>query len=418
MFALVDANAFYCAAEQVFRPDWRNKPIVVLSNNDGCIVAANQQAKALGIPKFIPFFQIKELCQEKGVIALSSNYELYSDLSAKMMQIIGRFAPEQFIYSIDECFLSFNSASKAIPDLHQHGLQIRQRVWKETKLAVCVGIAPTLTLAKVANHAAKKIPSYRGVCLLDKPLERNAILTGMAANDVWGVGTKMANRLAKLGIHTAYDLANMPPVIAKKHFTINLERTIRELNGLACLAFNKVKSDKKQIYSTRSMGQRIYDFSQLQQALCNHTAIAAKKARSQGSLCKLMTIFAASSPHDMTPASFHTHIQFHSPTNSTLTMNQAVAAASHKLYKNAVAYYKIGVGLLELIDEENSQLELFDPNIENPNLMKIFDNINQRYGPDSLFSAAQGINPKWGMKRDRLTKQYTSRWQDLPLIKC
>jgi len=188
VFALVDANSFYCSAEQVFRPDWRNKPIVVLSNNDGCIVAANRRAKESGIPKFKPYYQVKKLCERKGVVALSSNYELYADLSAKMMQVIGRFAPEQHIYSIDESFLSFKQTYPAIPCLRSHGATIRRAVWKECRLPVCVGIGPTLTLAKIANQAAKNIRGYNGVCVLDNEPERLKVLAQMDVSDVWGIG--------------------------------------------------------------------------------------------------------------------------------------------------------------------------------------------------------------------------------------
>lgn len=184
MFALVDANAFYCSAEQVFRPEWRGKPVIVLSNNDGCVVAANRQAKAAGVEKFKPYFQVKSLCEQKEVIVLSSNYELYADLSAKMMDVIGRFGPEQYVYSIDESFLSFERVYPAIADLNAHGHKLRRAVWKECRLPVCVGMGPTLTLAKIANHAAKKLPDYQGVCVLSAAHEWEPVLAQLAASDV------------------------------------------------------------------------------------------------------------------------------------------------------------------------------------------------------------------------------------------
>ncbi|MBB1380766.1 Y-family DNA polymerase, partial [Shewanella sp. SR41-2] len=229
MFALVDANAFYCSAEQVFRPDWRGRPIIVLSNNDGCIVAANRQAKEAGIEKFLPYFQAKALCVQRNVIVCSSNYELYADLSAKMMAIIGRFAPEQHVYSIDESFLSFKHSYPAIKCLYTQGQLIRRAVWKEARLAVCVGMGQTLTLAKIANHAAKKIPGYKGVCVIDTAHQRNDILRQLAVKEVWGIGRRISKKLELMNIRSAYDLASMPPSLARKQFSIEIERTVREL---------------------------------------------------------------------------------------------------------------------------------------------------------------------------------------------
>ncbi len=249
MYALVDANSFYCSAEQVFRPDWRGKPIVVLSNNDGCIVAANRQAKELGIPKFAPYFQLKEQCQKLGVIACSSNYELYADLSTKMMNIIGRFAPEQHVYSIDEIFLSFKHCP-SIKSLYERGLLIRRAVWKEARLPVCVGIGATLTLAKLANHAAKKLPGYNGVCVIDNEPDRIAILKSVEVGEVWGIGRRISKKLALMEINTAYDLASMPAGLARKQFSIEIERTVRELNGQACKQWmrrGRIKSRSSQL---------------------------------------------------------------------------------------------------------------------------------------------------------------------------
>lgn len=245
MYALVDANSFYCSAEQVFRPDWRGKPVVVLSNNDGCVVAANRHAKEAGIEKFKPFFQVKALCEQKGVIALSSNYELYADLSSKMMQVIGRLAPEQHIYSIDESFLSFERCYPAIPCLKTHGMKLRRAVWRECRLPVCVGFGPTLTLAKIANHAAKKIQGYNGVCVLDSEQERRTILSKLGAGDIWGIGKRIQARLKFMGINTALELADYPPALARKEFNVEVERTIRELNGQPCKAWDQSRADKK-----------------------------------------------------------------------------------------------------------------------------------------------------------------------------
>ncbi|ABZ76728.1 DNA-directed DNA polymerase [Shewanella halifaxensis HAW-EB4] len=417
MYALVDANSFYCSAEQVFRPDWRNRPIVVLSNNDGMIVAANRLAKEAGINKFGPYFEAQKLCEQKGVIALSSNYELYGSLSAAMMEVIGRFAPEQHIYSIDESFLSFKHCYPAIPCLTEHAMKLRRAVWKETRLPVCVGIGTTLTLAKVANHAAKKIAGYDGVCAITSDEQRIAILKTMKTNDVWGVGNRIAKRLGMMNIHSAFALSQMKTGLASKQFSIELERTIRELNGEVCKTWDEARADKKQIFSTRSVGNRVTDLSSLCQALSKHASTAAAKARTQGSLCKSMLIFASNSPFDEQPGGFKFVHHFSYPTNDTCELIEAATSAAIARFNPTIRYYKIGVGLINLCSEVNLQGDLFE-RCRNPNKMLVLDCINAKYGTDSLFLAAQGISQKWGMRREMLTPQYTTRWKDIPLIKC
>ncbi|MBO1272906.1 Y-family DNA polymerase [Shewanella sp. 4t3-1-2LB] len=418
MFALVDANSFYASAEVVFRPDWRGRAVIVLSNNDGCIVAANREAKAAGIAKFKPFFEVREQCQANGVIACSSNYELYGDLSARMMQIIGRFAPEQHIYSIDECFLNFQRIFPAITDLRQHGQLIRRTVWKEAKLPVCVGMAPTLTLAKAANHAAKQLPDYHGVCVLDDQMAIHAVLQQMDVADVWGIGRQISKKLQLMDIHTAAQLAAMPPKLARKQLSIEIERTVLELNGIPCKNWDQARADKQQIYSTRSVGERITSLPLLQQALAKHIAIAAAKLRKQGSLAGVLFVFAHNSPFDDHPAGFRQTITFPVPTADSCVMAAAVSRIVPQLFKTGVRYYKIGVGLLDLTPAANRQLDLFDASIDNNKLMQTMDTINCQYGTDTIFIAAQGITPRWAMRRKLLTPQYTTRWQDIPKIRC
>ncbi len=418
MFALVDANSFYCSAEAVFRPDWRDKPIIVLSNNDGCIVAANSRAKELGIKKFIPYFQARALCQRKGVIVCSSNYELYADLSAKLMQIIGRFAPEQHIYSIDEAFLSLQKSQLSISGLETHGRLIRKTVWKETRLPVCVGMGATLTLAKLANHHAKKHRQAQGVYVLDGKQKITAVLKSTAIDDVWGIGRKLAAKLKLMKVFTAYDLAIMPAKLARKQFSVEVERTIYELNGVVCKQWDNVRADKKQIYSTRSTGQRITKLNELRQALSKHVGIAAAKARAQNSGCKNVLVFASSSIHDNTPRYFKKLVKFSHFTNCTAQIGAAVSKIVPELFREGVHYYKIGIGLLDLADMKCRQLDLFDKPDDNPKLMKAIDGLNHRYGRDTVFMSAQGTQVKWAMRRAFLTPRYTTDWKNIPEIRC
>lgn len=418
MFALVDANAFYCSAEQVFRPDLRGQPIVVLSNNDGCIVAANRQAQAMGIKKFKPFFTMKALCEQQGIHVFSSNYELYADLSSKMMDVIGRFAPDQYIYSIDESFLSFHRCEHLIPDFHTHALQLRRAVWKECRLPVCVGIAPTLTLAKAANHAAKKLAGYQGVCIIDHADVRHHVLSQLSVSDLWGIGRRLSVHLRHMGIHNGLDLAQASMTKMRKIFGVDMERTLRELNGQACKGWDGGTINKKQIFSTRSAGQRITDPISLSQALCKHAGIASRKAREQGSLCKTMLVFASSSPYDDKPVSAKSLHHFAYPTADVTVITRATDHISQQLFREGVRFYKFGVGLVELIDGRNEQPDLFNPEPNNPKLMSVFDGLNQRYGRDAIFLGAQGIHCHWEMKRDYLTPQYTTNWQHVPKIRC
>ncbi|MGF1687454.1 Y-family DNA polymerase [Photobacterium japonica] len=418
MFALVDANAFYCSAEQVFRPDWRGKPIIVLSNNDGMVVAANRQAKDVGIKKCKPYFAMRDLCEQKGVIACSSNYELYGDLSAKMMEVIGRFAPDQYIYSIDESFLSFQRCQQAIPDLTAHAQALRKAVWKECRLPVCVGMGSTLTLAKVANHAAKKMEAYQGVCVLRTDTARRTVLSAMDVQDVWGIGPRTAKQLRIMGVRSALQLAEIPPALARKNFNVEIERTVRELNGEACKGWGEARADKQQIFSTRSVGDRIVCAETLSQALCRQGHIAAEKLRQQGSLCQHMMVFASNSPFDEKPVTRRFQYRFAYPTDDTCTLMQVIAKAVAELFVPGVRFYKLGVGLIDLVDGSHAQFDLFDPHANNLALMKAFDGLNAKYGTGTVFMAAQGTTPKWTMRRDRLTPQYTTRWHDIPTIRC
>ncbi|WP_298768300.1 Y-family DNA polymerase [uncultured Shewanella sp.] len=432
MFALVDANSFYCSAEQVFRPDWRGKPLVVLSNNDGCIVAVNRQAKALGVKKFVPYFQVKALCEKHGVIALSSNYALYGDLSMKMMQIIARFAPEQYIYSIDESFLSF-----ADPDTKREGevfvdigQRIRRAVWKEARLPVSVGMGETLTLAKLANHVAKTMPEYEGVCVIDSTEKRLAMLKRVSVGDVWGIGRKLAKKLTCINVNSAYELSRLSykqaydsrKKLLASGFNVEVSRIIAELNSDKVNTWEQAHADKQQIFSTRSLGERVVDDENaLCQALCLHADIAAIKMRQQQSSCLQLLVFAMSSPHDVYARSFKLLHTFERPVSSSLELCSAVTQLVPRLYHKGVRYYKVGVGLMELVSCYHQQLDMFSPMLEHPNLMPVYDKINQRFGRGTVFVAAQGTpesRAHWTMRRAYLTPQYTTQWHCLPNVRC
>lgn len=419
MYALIDANSYYVSSESVFNPAWRGKAMICLSNNDGIVVAANTLAKQAGIRKFKTYVEVKALCELKNVIVCSSNYELYDSLSRSMMEVIGRFAPTQYCYSIDESFLDFNGCDKTITNYHQHGLKIRRAVWKECRLPVSVGFGPTLTLSKIANKLAKTDVTLQGSCVLDTPEQWIPALKATEVSDVWGIGGRLTQRLKFLGVTTAYDLSLLDPKKARKDFSVEVERCIRELNGERCKFWDQTKASKTQIFSTRSVGQRIESLTELQQALSTHVGIASRKARKQNSLCKVLIAFAQNSAYDDgKPQGFRQLHQFEYPTSDVNQITSVVNRIATQFFREGTRYYKIGVGLIDLVDGEHYQADLFNPKPNDTELMKVFDHLNAKYGTDSIFLGAQGIRPAWEMRRSLLTPRYTTKWSDIPKIQC
>ncbi|WP_158969459.1 Y-family DNA polymerase [Paraglaciecola sp. L3A3] len=421
MYALCDVNSMYASCEKVFDPAIRNKPVVVLTNNDGCICAACGIAKQMGVgKKFVPYFQVKKELEAVGAVIRSSNYELYADLSQRMMDTCARFAPDMNIYSIDECFLSYGkSVSAPAQGWHKLAEAIRKTVWREVRLPICVGMGSTPTLAKAANHAAKRISGFNGVAVIDSEVKRKDILSQMLVTDIWGIGSRLGRRLNLMGINNAWDLAKQNPTKVRKDFSILVESTVRELNGEVRHNWDNVRAAKKEIYSTRSFGQRITEIEQLQFAMATHVEIVAAKLRKQKSLAAAVTFFASSSPHDydgyFSESYFH---RFTVPTNDTINIIKLTQAALNKVFKSGIRYYKCGVGLMDLHSEQLFQYDLFSPSTDNPKLMSCMDTINARFGRSTLHTAAKGFEQKFAMRREFLSPQYTTKWSDIPKILC
>ncbi len=418
MFALVDAVAFYASAEKVFDPQLRQQPVVVLTNNDGCICAVCPIARRFGIPKFEPYFKVKPLLDKHNIVVRSSNYELYADLSDRMMAVIGRFSDNSHIYSIDESFLQFSGFHGVVDDWAVLGQTIRRTVWRETKLPVGVGFGSTATLAKAANHAAKKFDDASGVAVIDKEQTRQRILKNMAVSDVWGVGKRLTQRLNTLGIHSAWDLACQDAKKMRSQFSVVLARTIRELNGEPCLGWDTLRARKKEIYSTRSFGERVSDPQSLKAALISHCTSVAKKLRQQGSLARRLVIFAHSSPYDEGYFKKSYIHELHAPSQDVRVFAEAVEALFHGLFHQGVQYHKCGVGAIELEDCEGAQQDLFYPSLDNPELMACMDAVNSRYGDGTVALASAKRSAGWHMRRDFLSPRYTTHWPDIPIIKC
>jgi DNA polymerase V len=417
MFALIDCNSFYASCEQVFRPDLRGKPVVVLSNNDGFIVARSKEAKALGIPDLEPYFKVKHLLQKHSVTVFSSNYQLYGDISNRVMQTLKMFSPEIEVYSIDEMFLR---PANIFENIKEYGQLMRKTVWKHVRIPVGVGIAPTKTLAKLANRAAKKIAVLDGVCVLEREDQREWLLRKVVVKDIWGIGSQFSARLNDIGILTGWDLANANPKHVRKHFNINMERTINELNGISCIALDEVPPAKKQIYCTRSFGEKALSIDPILQATSLYASRAAEKLRKQNHFVKTIHVFLQTSPFDKKSYSKSGTVQLPYPTDDTRVIVRYARYAIEKLYTPGYAYLKSGVGLIDIIDKDFYQGDIFCPgqSVKADKLMSILDQVNKKYGKGTIHTAAEGLQKKWAMQQNFRSQSYTTSWQDLPLSIC
>jgi DNA polymerase V len=356
--------------------------------------------------------------RKAGVVVRSSNYELYADLSERMMNVIARYCDNSYVYSIDESFLHFKNYGNLITDWHKYGHEIRRAIWKETKLPVGVGFGTTPTLAKAANHAAKKLSGYNGVAVIDNAQNGRAVLERMDVNEVWGVGRKISQRLKQQEIKTAYQLSTQCPKAMRKQFSVVTERTVNELNGISCLSWDDIREPKREIFSTRSFGQRIVDIHTLKSALATHGSIVAKKVRQQSSLVKKLMIFASSSPYDDNYYKKTMVYKFPVATDNSCDIAKAISLVLADIFVEGVRFYRCGVGAIELESRVFLQPDLFIQDNSNPVLMKCFDQINNRYGQGMLKLGAEGQSEVWQMKRHFLSPQYTSNWCHLPKIRC
>lgn len=420
VFALVDCNNFYASCEKLFRPDLKDTPVVVLSNNDGCVVARSREAKLLGIKMGVPVFQIKAEMQRHGILAFSSNYALYADLSSRVMRTLEEMAPRVEVYSIDEAFLDLTGIESAI-SLVEFGQQVRERIGHWIGITVCVGIAPTKTLAKLANHAAKKYPATQGVVDLTNPERQRRLLALVPVDDVWGVGRRLSKRLNALGITTALDLANASPRAIRDQFSVVLERTVRELNGESCIELEEIPPTKKQIVCSRSFGAKVTQFELLREAVCEYATRATEKLRKEQQQAKVMTVFIRTSPFKDNEPQYSNSASGELLTPSCDTRD-FIELASHllkRIWKDGFRYAKAGVMLSDFYDPGMFQPGLFDDVSTRSNsqqLMSVLDTINQS-GAGKVFFAGQGTKKDWSMKREHLSPAYTTRWDQIPRVK-
>jgi DNA polymerase V len=417
MLALVDCNSFFASCEQVFRPDLRGKPVVVLSNNDGFVVARSKEAKELGIGDLQTFFKVEHLLRKHKVAIFSSNYPLYGDISNRVMQGLQNFSPNIEIYSIDEMFLSFHHMPFNLSD---YAHKIKNQTWDHTRIPVSVGIAPTKTLAKMANRAAKKIPKCQGVCVMDEPHKWEWYLRRVPVTAIWGVAKRLAKRLEPLHIHTAWDLASASPKAVRRISSVNMERTIAELNGTPCLTLDELPAAKKQIYCTRSFGKKAKELQPALEGISLYAARAAEKLRAQRHLVSTMHVFMHTSPFQPNYHSVSDVIKLPYPTDDTRLITAAARQVIRRLYSPGHAFLKAGVGLIEIVDRQHHQFDLLHSGqpAKADQLMQVMDSVNSREGKGAVFLAAQGINKPWHMRQQYTSPQYTTRWQDIPVAVC
>ena len=420
--ALIDCNNFYVSCERVFDPRLEGVPVIVLSNNDGCAIARSEEAKALGVKMGAPLFQLRGMIRQFGIRYLSSNYALYGDMSRRVVSVINGFSPVIETYSIDENFVDFSGLSR---DLQEYGSEMRLAVRRATGIPTCVGIGPTKTLAKLANHAAKKNPIFHGVCDMMDRRVADYVMERVAAGDVWGIGSRTTEKLAGLGILTAAQLRDMPPALARKVGTVVLERTVQELGGERCLEIEDVEPTRKGMAVTRSASRPMFSLSMVQEAVTAHATRAAEKLRRHGLVAGSMTVFYHTNPHSPGSAQNHASRSMNlSPmTNSTMTLVSAALRAVEKGWKGAhdqalYGYTKAGVMLDDLLPQDRAPTDLFaSMSGGDGRLMAALDAVNDRFGKKTLVVASEGFRRDWQVKADHRSPRYTTRLSDIPVIR-
>jgi len=418
MFGLVDVNNFYVSCERVF--DWRliGKPVVVLSNNDGCVVARSPEVKALGVKMGAPWFKLRALANEHGIVALSSNYVLYGDMSRRVMTILADMAPRQEVYSIDECFLDLAGMRNRI----EHGQMIRARVSQWTGLPVCVGIAQTKTLAKLANHVAKKRPVYAGVCDLSAGTEdeRTELLASIEVGEVWGVGRQLTAKLNSLGVTTVRDLRDADIAMIRSQFGVVMERTVRELRGESCLAIELVTPDKQQIMCSRSFGKEITSFEALRESVLTYVTRAAEKLRRQQSVTSAVMVFVQTNRFKDAPQyNRQTVVPLPHPSDDTLLLGKAAVAGLRVIYREGFRYKKSGTMLLQLSPKAQRQVTMFEDTAaleRRARLNATADRINLKYGRSTIALAGAGLEKPWSLLAENRSPAWTTNWDVLPVV--
>ena len=419
MFALVDCNNFYASCERVFNPKLDKKPIVILSNNDGCVISRSNEAKALGIPMGAPAFKYDPLFKRNKIHVFSSNFPLYGDMSSRVMNILSGYSPDMEIYSIDEAFLELKGFENY--NLEEYGKEIRKKILKWTGIPVSIGFAPTKALAKVANRISKKFDKKtEGVYIIRSKEEREKALKWLKIEDVWGVGFKHAARLKSYKINKAYDFIKLPDDWVRKQMSVVGLRLKKELEGQSVLSLEESRSPKKAIATTRSFEKNLTYFEDLKERISTFSICCSEKLRSQKSNCNSIYVFVKSNRHQKNKSQYRNGIVMTLPygSNSSITISKYAIEGLKKIYKKGVEYKKAGVIVLGLVPNSRVQLNIFEK--ENPKhqvLMKTLDFITKKEGPNKIKLASQDLKKVWKMKQTKLSSRYTTELKEIIALK-
>ena len=415
IFALVDCNNFYASCERVFAPNLKERAIVILSNNDGCIVARSNEAKSLGIPMGAPIFKQKAVIKKHNVAVFSSNYQLYGDMSKRVMDSLNLFTPDMEVYSIDEAFLRLDYLQPR--NLHEYCEIIREKVLQWTGIPVSIGIGPTKVLAKIANHVAKK--QTDGVFDIQCLQKQDEILKSLDVDKVWGIARSWSERLNSMSIYKASELRDASPPIIRKHLSVVGERILRELKGQSCIDLEAIQP-KKNIMSSKSFGKPLTKKEPIEEALSNYAARACEKLRKQNSRAQAVHVFIQTNGFRETDRQYNNVIThtLTTPTSDTRIIIEAAKFCLSRIYKHGYRYKKTGIMLLDLIPISLEQKQLFVDFDHRPgdHLMKVVDHINKDHGPDTLFFGAQGVTRAWKMRCGSRSPRYTTQWDELLMV--
>lgn len=420
MYGLCDCDSFFASCERVFRPELYGKPVVVLSNNDGCIVAMTKEAKSLGLTRGIPFFQAKDIIQQNNVTVFSSNYTLYGDISNRIMQILSEKTGDIDIYSIDEAFFCVDGFNKE--SLHEELVKLHSFIYKGIGIPVSIGVGPTRTLSKIASHFAKNIPGYKGACIIDSEEKRRKALQLFPVNKVWGIGRHTTKQLNYYGIITAWDFSKRSKSWIQREFKKPGLQTWKELNGIPCKEIEELP-EKQSICTSRSFEHMISDYDTLAESVANFTASSALKLRKQHSVCQSLTVFILSNRHreDLEQYYNSKQIRLAVPTDSTMELIQYALSALKLIYKPGVMYKKSGIILTDICSNSCIQQNLFDHTDRQKlnRLTETIDSINNEHGSHKIRFAVQSTSPKhWNLSTEHLSPCYTTDIKDVLMINC
>jgi len=424
--ALVDCNNFYVSCERLFQPRLEGRPVVVLSNNDGCVVSRSQEARDLGINMAAPWFRIEDIAKRHGIIALSSNYALYADISSRVMSLLSQYCPGQEIYSIDESFLDLTGTPKSsnLESLTEYAQMMRGTIKQCIGIPVCIGIAPSKTLAKLANHVAKKQGQYHGVCDFNGMTARalDNLLAKIEVGKVWGVGGRSTVRLQQMGIATVLELKYSPAQHVRAEFGMVMERIVAELNGEACIGLDEIAPPRRQIICSRSFGMSVSSLEDLEQAIIAYTTRAAEKLRSQHSLAGGIQVYIRTNPHKNTDHQYQPAmlLPLPEPTDDTRLLCRAALNGLRQIHRNGYAYQKAGVMLTGIIAAVARPRTLFEDAAaqqKSASLMATLDHINRHMGGGTVQLLGEGIRKSWTTRRRNMSQRYTTEWDDLAVVR-